>query len=101
MTVTDDEVALSDEDRRRTLRDVRRVARLLLQGLEPDERRPEPAPSPRGATSASDRTRSPVTSEEIPLHRTVDSDIAIAEIAGARPRGAAARPGRRRRCATT
>ena len=29
--------ALSDEDMRRTLRDVRRVARLLMQGLEPDD----------------------------------------------------------------
>ena len=36
MTVTDDEVGTTD-DMRRTLRDVRRVGRLLMQGLEPDD----------------------------------------------------------------
>ena len=49
MTVTDDEVGTTD-DMRRTLRDVRRIGRLLMQGLEPDDGSgPEPAPGPRGA----------------------------------------------------
>jgi len=80
MTVTDDEVALSDEDLRRTLRDVRRVARLLMQGLEPDDDGPNLLQVLEEHLGVQPDTLA-VTSEDIPLHRTVDSDIAITEIA--------------------
>ena len=83
MTATaDDDVELADEDTRRTLRDVRRVARLLLQGLEPDSDGPNLLGVLEDHLGVRPDTL-PVTSEEIPVHRTVDSDMAIAEIAGA------------------
>ena len=58
MTVTDDEVGTTD-DMRRTLRDVRRVARLLMQGLEPDDGAARTCSRSSRSTSASSRTRSP------------------------------------------
>jgi hypothetical protein len=85
MTATaDDEVGSADQDTRRTLRDVRRVARLLMQGLEPEIE----GPSLVGVLEDHLGVRPdalPVTSEEIPVHRTVDSDMAIAEVAGRDP----------------
>jgi hypothetical protein len=73
-----------DDETRRTLSEVRRVARLLLQQMEPDDeghrlldiiekhlgRRPDALP---------------VTREDIPHHRSVDADIAVAEIAARDP----------------
>ncbi|HEU5000540.1 MAG TPA: ATP-binding protein [Lapillicoccus sp.] len=73
-----------DDETRRTLSEVRRVARLLLQQMEPDDddrrlldvleehlgRRPDALP---------------VTREDVPHHRSVDADIAVAEIAGRDP----------------
>ena len=85
MTATaDDEVDLADEDMRRTLREVRRVARLLLQGLEPESDGPNLLGVLEDHLGVRPDTL-PVTSEEVPVHRTVDSDMAIAEIAGRDP----------------
>ena len=85
MTATaDDDVELADEDTRRTLREVRRVVRLLLQGLEPES----DGPNLLGVLEDHLGVRPdslPVTSKEIPPHRTVDSDMAIAEVAGRDP----------------
>ena len=81
MTATaDDEVGPTDQDTRRTLRDVRRVARLLMQGLEPDDDGPKLLGVLEEHLGVQPDTLA-VTSEDIPLHRTVDSDIAITEIA--------------------
>ena len=76
----DDEAGQTDEDMRPTLRDVRRVARLLMQGLEPDGDGPNLLRVLEEHLGVQPDTLA-VTSEDIPLHRTVDSDIAITEIA--------------------
>jgi hypothetical protein len=63
-----------------TLREVRRVARLLLAGLEPDEEGPRLLAVLEDHLGVRPDTL-PVTTEDVPLHRTVDSDIGITEIA--------------------
>jgi ATPase family associated with various cellular activities (AAA) len=76
------DVPVSDDDEtRRTLSEVRRVARLLLQGLEPESDGPTLLQVLEDHLGVRPDTL-PVTSEEIPVHRTVDADIAIEEIAG-------------------
>jgi hypothetical protein len=82
MTASADEPTVTtDQEMRRTLRELRRVAQLLLRGLEPDD----------GGPSLLDVLEKhlgvrpdglPVTTEEIPRHRTVDADIAVEELAG-------------------
>jgi hypothetical protein len=81
MTVTDDQVGPTDEDLRRTLRDVRRVAHLLMQGLEPDDGNGPNLLQVLEEHLGVQPDTLAVTSEDVPLHRTVDSDIAITEIA--------------------
>ena len=85
MTATaDDEVDLADEDTRRTLRDVRRVARLADAGTGAGDDGPNLLRVLEDHLGVQPDTL-PVTSEDIPLHRTVDSDMAITEIADATP----------------
>jgi ATPase family protein associated with various cellular activities (AAA) len=77
-------MAAVDDETRRTLSEVRRVARLLLQQMEPDEqgrRLLEELEEHLGQRPDA----LPVTREEIPHHRSVDADIAVAEIAGRDP----------------
>jgi hypothetical protein len=86
MTSTSEEIDPADRDMRRTLREVRRVARLLLQGLEPDE---DGGPSLLRVLEDHIGARPdtlPVTGEQIPVHRIADADIAVAEIAGRDPK---------------
>ena len=73
-----------DDETRRTLSEVRRVARLLLQQMEPDD-------DERRLLDLLDEHLGqrpdalPVTREDVPQHRSVDADIAVAEIAGRDP----------------
>ena len=72
----DDPTLTTDQEMRRTLREVRRVANLLMRGLEPDDA----GPSLLDVLEAHLGVRPeglPVTTEEIPGHRTVDADIAV------------------------
>jgi hypothetical protein len=86
MTVAPEPHAVDDETRR-TLHEVRRVARLLLQGMEPDEGDGSLLTVLESHLGTRPDTL-PVTTEEVPQHRVVDADIALSEIAG---RDAAAR----------
>lgn len=81
MTVTEDEVGSTDDEMRRTLREVRRVARLLMQGLEPDSGDGPNLLQVLEEHLGVQPDTLAVTSEDIPVHRAVDSDIAITEIA--------------------
>ena len=95
MTVTDDEVGPADEDMRRTVRDVRRVARLLMQGLEPDHDGPnllqvlEEHLGVQPDTLRRDQRGHPAAPRRGLRHRHRGDR-------GARPRGAPRRPGWRR-----
>jgi hypothetical protein len=60
------------------------VARLLMQGLEPDGDGPKLLDVLEEHLGTRPDTL-PVTTEEVSLHRTVDADIAISEIAGRDP----------------
>jgi ATPase family associated with various cellular activities (AAA) len=79
--MTDD---VRDDEMRDTLREVRRVARLLAQGMEPDSDGPSLLQVVQDHLGVRPDTL-PVTSEEIPQHRTVDADIAVAELADRDP----------------
>jgi hypothetical protein len=79
-----DEVVTADDDVRRTLREVRRVARLLTQGMEPKTEGPTLLQVVEDHLGVRPDTL-PVISEEVPQHRTVDADIAMAELAARDP----------------
>ena len=72
-----------DDETRRTLSEVRRVARLLLQQMEPDNERRLLDLLDEHLGQRPDAL--PVTREDVPQHRSVDADIAVAEIAGRDP----------------
>src|SRR3954447_24663284 len=81
MTATPDtEAVAADEELRSTLREVRRVARLLLQGLEPEGDGPDLLDVLEEHLGVRPDTL-PVTTEDLPQHRTVDADIAVTEVA--------------------
>jgi hypothetical protein len=69
-----------DDDMRSTLRDVRRVSRLLLQGLEPAGDGPNLLDVLEEHLGVRPDAL-PVTTEDVPQHRTVDADIAVTEVA--------------------
>ena len=80
----DDSTLTTDQEMRRTLRELRRVANLLMRGLEPDDAGPsllDVLETHLGVRPAG----LPVTTEEVPGHRTVDADIAVEELAGRDP----------------